>query len=178
MKKRKGFTLIEMLVVIAIGFMIVMLVYQTMQTTIRVSRDIREKLARMQRINFFLNSFSGRLFCMVPDSKENSFSHESLSIEIVEYKRRKIVTFTVEQNEHNKYDLSVKEKDIFYDTESIYPAIQNLDFIEFSFFDGESWLTDWEKETVPQGIAITFEKDGSKIFFPGMLDIQSQEVQQ
>jgi prepilin-type N-terminal cleavage/methylation domain-containing protein len=178
MKNKKGFTLIEMLVATVIGFIIIILVYQTMQITIRVSKDVREKLARMQTTNFFLTSFSGRLLCMVPDSSENSFSSDQISIEVVEYKKRKIITYIVEPNEYGKYNLSVKEKDIFYDTEYEYPAIKDLDSFEFQFFDGDSWITTWEKETIPTGISVNFEKDNTKTFFPVAVDIQSQEVQQ
>ncbi len=52
-KVNRGFTLIEMLIVIVIGFIIILLVYQTMQSTLAVSRDIREKIADMQRTSFF-----------------------------------------------------------------------------------------------------------------------------
>lgn len=172
-KKNAGFTLMEMLVVIVIGFIIVLLVYQTMQSTIRVSAVIQEKITDMQRVNFFLTSFSSRLLCIVPDSKNNSFTSSKVSIELDEYNSRKIITYEIEPDETGKFGLTVGEKDILLNTECSYPGLSGLDSIEFSFFDGDSWLTDWDKDTLPQGIAITFVRNGSKIFFPVKLDIQS-----
>ncbi|HPP66365.1 MAG TPA: prepilin-type N-terminal cleavage/methylation domain-containing protein [bacterium] len=178
MKKRNGFTLIELLTAIVIGFIVILLVYQTMQTSIMVSTDIRERLSQMQRMNFFLTSFSARLACMNPDSSENSFDSSSISIEIVEYKRRKIITYNAEENEYGKYTLFVEEKDPLYNTQSRYPAIENLDFFEFSFFDGDSWVPNWDKDTVPEGVSITIKRGNSEIFFPVTIDIKSLEIQQ
>ncbi len=174
MKKKKcGFTLMELLVVTTIGFIIILLVYRTMQTTLKVSQDIRERIADMQRINFFLETFASRLMCALADSKNNSFTSSGISIELNEYNCRKVITYTVEPDENGRYDLNVKEKDILLDTEFSYPAMVDLDRVEFSFFDGESWKTAWDKETFPPGIAIEMEKQNSKLFFPVMINIQS-----
>ncbi|MCX7705932.1 MAG: prepilin-type N-terminal cleavage/methylation domain-containing protein [bacterium] len=173
--KKHGFTLIEMIIVIAIGFIIILLVYQTMQSTLAVSQHIREKMTDIQRTNFFLETFSSRLMSALVDSENNSFSSTSITFELNEYRIRKIVSYSTEINENGRYDLLVKEKDVFLDTEFSYPAIVDLDRVEFSFFDGESWQTNWEKESFPKGIAISIERKNSKLFFPVMLNIQSAQ---
>lgn len=174
MKKMScGFTLMEMLVVVVIGFIVIYLVYQTMQSTLNVSRDIREKISDIQRTNFFLETFSSRLMSAVSDSENNSFSSTSITFEVNEHKIRKIITYSTQINENGRYDLIVKEKDVFLDTECQYPAIVDIDNVEFSFFDGESWQTDWDKETFPRAIAISIERKNSKLFFPVMVNIQS-----
>jgi len=174
-RKQYGFTLMEMLVVIVVGFIIIFLVYQTMATTLKVSGAIRERIAETQRINFFLNSFSARMLCVVPDSSNNSFQSNEISVELNEYQCRKIIKYSAELNENGKYNLTVTEKDIFLDTEFSYPAITDLDNVEFSFFDGETWATLWDKDTIPEGIAITLEIKNSKIFLPVNLDIKSAQ---
>ncbi|MGB9642855.1 MAG: prepilin-type N-terminal cleavage/methylation domain-containing protein [Candidatus Ratteibacteria bacterium] len=174
-RKQSGFTLLEMLVVIVVGFIIIFLVYQTMSTTLKVSGAIREKIAETQRINFFLNSFVARMLCVVPDSENNSFQSNQVSVELNEYQSRKIIMYSAELNENGKYNLNVTEKDIFLNTEFSYPAITDLDSVEFSFFDGETWSTLWDKDTIPAGIAITLEIRNSKIFLPVNLDIKSAQ---
>ncbi|MCM8822808.1 MAG: prepilin-type N-terminal cleavage/methylation domain-containing protein [Candidatus Omnitrophica bacterium] len=173
MKKRWGFTLIEMLMVLALGFIIVLLVYQTMQRTLKVSYAVREKISDMHRINFFLGTFSSRLMCAIAEGENNVFTSTEISVELDEYHSRKTITYSVEPDENGKYGLIVKEKDMLLGTESIYPALLALDRVEFSYFDGESWQAQWDKKNIPQGIAITFEKNGSKWFFPVMVNIQT-----
>lgn len=173
--KRNGFTLIEMLTVIVIGSIIILLVYHTAHTTLTVSHDIREKIVDMQRIDFFLGTFSSRLLCAIADSKNNSFSSSEITFEIVEYNYRKVITYTIEPDENGTYAINVKEKDVLLDTEYSYSGLAGFDRVEFSFFDGESWKTELDKEVLPQAVAITLEKKNSKLFFPVMVNIQSAQ---
>ncbi len=111
----------------------------------------------------------------IPDSENRSFSQSEIVFEISEHRIRKVITYSTEINEKGKYDLLVKEKDVLLGTEYSYPAIVDLDSVEFSFFDGESWQTNWDKENFPKGIAISIEKNNSKLFFPVMLNIQNAQ---
>ncbi|MCM8759544.1 MAG: type II secretion system protein GspJ [Candidatus Omnitrophica bacterium] len=171
-RANSGFTLIEMLVVIVIGLIIIFLVYQTMQSSLAVSNDIKEKISDIQRTNFFLETFSSRLLSAISNSEKGNFTPGEITFELVEHKIRKTITYSTEINEKGKYDLVVKEKDVFLNTEYSYPAIVDLDSVEFSFFDGESWQSTWDKEDFPKGIAISIERKNSKLFFPVMVNLQ------
>ncbi|MCM8815487.1 MAG: prepilin-type N-terminal cleavage/methylation domain-containing protein [Candidatus Omnitrophica bacterium] len=173
MKKTSGFTLIEMLLVITIGFIVVILVYYTMQSTLKVSTAVREKIEDMQRINFSLGTFSSRLMCVIADSENNVFTAKEISFELDEYHIRKIITYSAEPDENGKYNLIVKEKDVLFEAEYEYPALVALDRVEFSFFDGESWKAQWDKKNIPRAVAIILEKNGSKLFFPVVVNIQT-----
>ncbi len=174
MKRTKlGFTLMEMLVVIIVGSIVIFLVYQTMQNTINVSKAVREKIEDLQRTYTFLNTFSSRLRCAFAESENNYFSNDQISIEISEHNFRKIISYILQPSENGRYEIEVKEKDVLLQTEVSYTGLDNIDSVEFSFFDGESWKQSWDEKKLPQAISITIEKDGSKLFLPVMLKIET-----
>lgn len=168
-----GFTLIEILTAIVIGFIILSLIYQTFKTTARTIVSVEASINDFQKDISFFYDFSRRISNINADSEKNKFSSDSITVEIFDNVSQKIITYDVEQNIHGKEDLICSESDETFQTEFSYPCLTDKDDIYFTFSYGDQWSENLEEGNMPSGIALNVKNGNEEIFYPVLLQVSA-----
>lgn len=174
-KKQSGFTLIEILVTLVIGFVLIVLVYQTFRTTARTSFSAEETINSMQKNSSFLFDLSRRFLTVNPKSKDNAFDSKTVTLEIVEGPSSKLITFSEEETSDGLENLICREQDEIFGTDFSYPCMEDLDDISFSFFDGTDWKDNWDSDDFPHGMGLNFTRNGEQYFFPVFFGVTNEK---
>ncbi len=163
--KKKGFTLLEVMITLAITAMVFSLIYGIFHTTVLTSSRIMGNYGNLEKNINFLKIFSREIKSIFPEKEENFFSSESISFltqkEFFPYPVK--VNYEV-KNTAEKKELWRKEENLLYEYTFCFPVITNADEIYFLFSDGKEWVKSWSKEKLPKGVGI-FIKTGDFEFF-------------
>jgi len=153
MRKRKGFTLVEVVIVVAIAglFGALIMDFFTKSTKIRHSSGIKHKFQMDTRFlieSFFMDVNAGYKF--------NSLSSDSLSIEVFSDIPSSSDTQVEPTTETAEYSLSgnTLKRTFRGKTESFY----NVKEVEFKYLDKDGKETSSEEEAVGAVIKVSFEE--------------------
>ena len=181
-QKQKGFTLIEILVAIAISAVIFTLIYGSFATSFAVSdqimeerefyRTVRLTLARM--INEFETAYwnrdeEGTLF-MGSRFEGNGYSRDSVRFTSLSHYRR---GGEVRESDLNRIRYYLEEEDdrstllLFHEeevnlfsltpkTQQVFELGEKFKGLQFRYYDGKEWLENWDS-TINQGLPKAIE---------------------
>lgn len=160
MTKRQGFTLIELLLAILILSLALTCIYQTFRAGFAAQRFTEEKSNLYQNGRMALSRLSKELRCAFssPDNPNLKFVGESSQLNYV-----------------SAYSDTLKEIGYFYDPENktlmkreaqvpdekpqqggtTFLLAESVTGFNFKFFDGQTWKSGWEEDTLPEGIEIS-----------------------
>jgi len=79
----EGFTLIEILITMTIGFVVIVLTYRTLHTVVTVSSRVESVLSSSQETMRFLSDFSQRLLASSRADPASKFESDRLEFRIV-----------------------------------------------------------------------------------------------
>lgn len=174
--KKRGFTLIEVLITSFLIFLIFSLIYGTFFTLSKTTKSVEEKMKKAEITFNFLRKFNQELKSIV-DAKNFSFSQEEISFisKIPSSPYPVKITYTVIEEE-NGFSLLREQENLIYNYKFLFPVFENCRSINFSFYtEKKGWNYIWEKETLPQAIALEIDKEGEELFFPVKLPKISYE---
>jgi general secretion pathway protein J len=167
-QRSAGFTLVEILLAVAILGIIVVMVYGSLWTVTRTVVDARERMELYQTARGFLWRMSGEL--------SNAFVSEEIDFVAVK---------SNEPNSADTYRLSFSSttggfgqdsKDIgrieYYLSEGVlykavagktFPVVENVDSLSLRYFDGGQWRENWNSKPgskLPKTVEINLELEG------------------
>ena len=164
--KKRGFTLIEVLIASFLIFLVFSLIYATFFTLSKTTKNVEEKMRKAEITFNFLRKFNQELKSIV-DTKNFSFSQDEISfiskIPSLPYPVK--ITYRVIEEE-NGFSLVRIQENLIYDYKFLFPVFENCKSINFSFYTEEGWNYIWEKETLPQAIGLEINIEGEELFFP------------
>ena len=156
---KTGFTLIELLLAILILSLALTCIYQTFHAGFAAQRFTEEKSNLYQNGRMALSHLSKELRCAFnsPDNPGLKFLGENSRLDYV-----------------SAYPDTLKEIGYFYDSEkkalmkreaqvpgeepqqggTIFLLAESVTDVNFEFFDGQTWKSSWEEETLPEGVKI------------------------
>ena len=171
----KGFTLLEILIAVAIGFVVVILTYRTLYTVVTVSSRVQITLASSQERMRFLSDFSRRLLASSRSSPTSKFEPDRIVFEITGCPVPVTVTYTVEDDGEGGKQLRCEEEQEIFDSDCEYVALSGCDDISFSYSDGGDWKDSWDSDKQLCAVMLTFSSGGSETRFPVVLTRPSSE---
>lgn len=160
LKMNRGFTLIEMIVAVAIVGIIAAVVYSSLWGVTRTIEDAREKMELHQAARYILwrmseeisnafinerNSFTGS------DAESNDYDSDSISF---------ISTSKAsgpEQHGTCSIEYYIVEETLFKSVDGIPSTIiEDADGLDLSYFDGADWREDWDhlEDRLPKMIEV------------------------
>ena len=165
--KKKGFTLLEILVTILITAIIFSLLYATFNTIALNSSRIMENYGEMERLIGFLKNFSTEIKSIFFEKEECSFSSKSISF----ITKRRGFSYPVKVNYEVKSNLGKdelwrKEENPLYNYTFCFPIIRDCDEIYFSFLEDGEWKNSFSDKKLPEGIGIFIKKEDLELFYP------------
>lgn len=165
MREKNGFTLIEVLVALAIGSLVIGALYSTFFSVLRARSDVAQSLERTREVAGFLDTFSreaasaffkesnARTLFVSERSGGNGFEASSLSMTAFRHTVRGAgakgdlvgVRYLTASGAGGKLTL-YKETWNPYGLESAFriEVIEDIEGVEFSFYNGKTWAKVWD----------------------------------
>ena len=174
----EGFTLIEILITMTIGFVVIVLTYRTLHTVVTVSSRVESVLSSSQETMRFLSDFSQRLLASSRADPASKFESDRLEFRIVNRPVPLTVTYTVENDEEGGKRMLCKETQEFFGAECKYAALAGCDDISFSFSDGAEWKGSWDSDKALCAVKLAFSRGGVWTSFPVVLARPSKSLRE
>jgi len=186
--REKGFTLVEILIAVAIVSLILTIIYGSYASSIDTMNYTREKMDTFSMARLTLSRMSDELTSSFISDDEHlkfvgeegkidfiSSSHERIFKDSKEYDLVEIGYFTEPEEEGESLSLWRREDrtpddDILEGGEKE-KLIEGLEGLEFKYYDGEEWRSEWdsqEEKGLPQAVEVTLkfpDKELSTIAF-------------
>lgn len=162
--KKKGFTLIEILISITIISFSIFLIYKSYFTISQNTKDLEEKLKKKEIILNFLIEFKKSIE-NIRDFENLKMDKKELSLTTflpnVEFPV--ILTYKVENK--NTYEILIREQKNFINGYKFYFPIFKAKSINFSYLNNDKWDYNPDKNNL-NSIAIEIELEDDYIFYP------------
>ncbi len=168
-KKRKGFTLVEILITTLLVFLVFTLIYATFFSISSVTAQLEKKMKSSELVFKFLKQFGDEIKCMILEDKDDTsfFERKKLAFTTTDrampYPAR--ITYFVEPSGNNGESLYRRQENLLDGYSFVQPALPDADSIDFLFFDGEYWDYAKEQEKIT-AVAVEVDYAGEKTFFP------------
>ncbi len=168
--RSRGFTLIEILLAVAIIGIIVAVVYGSLWTVTQTVDDARERMELSQTArgvlwkitNEISNAFSGEeMYFTGVKSKPGSVDENRLSFNST------VEGFGQEQKDIREIEYYLSRGVLYQEIDGvIFPVVENVDGFSLRYFDGVEWKESWDSKLrgkFPKMVEINLEL-GGKIF--------------
>ena len=169
-QRSRGFTLIEILLAVAIIGIIVAVVYGSVWTVTQTVGDVRERMELSQTArgvlwkitNEISNAFSGEeTYFTGTIRKPGSVDENRLSFNST------VEGFGQEQKDIRKIEYYLSRGVLYRAVDGvIFPVVENVDSFSLRYFDGTEWKESWDSKLrgkLPKMVEINLEL-GEKIF--------------
>ena len=194
----KGFTLIEILIAVAIVSLILTIIYASYASSIDTMNYTREKMEALSMTRLILSRMSDELTSSFfsKDSEDVMFSgqegkidfisssHERIFKDSKEYDLSEIGYFTEAPEEGESLCLWRREDrtpddDVLEGGEKE-KLMEGLEGTEFKYYDGEEWRLEWDSEEesgLPQAVRVTLKFPNKKLSTIAFIPLgKSEEV--
>ncbi len=182
---QQGFTLVEILIAVAIASLILTIIYRSYATSIDTMNYTREKMDAFSIIRLTLSRMNEEITSsfFAEDSKVAVFSggegkidfvsssHERIFKDSREYDLSEIGYFTEPEEEGERLSLWRREDrtpdDDVLEGGEREKIIDGLEGLEFKYYDGKEWLSEWdskEERGLPQAVGITLRFPEKEFF--------------
>jgi len=160
-----GFTLIEILAAIVVGFFVVIMVYQTFSSVAITSREAERAMAVSPRRFAFFAEFDRIVSRADHDYADGVFSSDELTLHVAGSVSAQEISFAVDTT-GDTASIVCTEKDPLFGTEFSWRAMTGMKEASFAYYDGKGWKDAWDKESFPVAIRVSIDDGVRKISYP------------
>jgi general secretion pathway protein J len=187
LRKSKGFTLVEILIAVAIASLILTIIYGSYASSIDTMNYTRKKMDTFSLTRLTLSRMNEELTSSFfsEDSEEVMFSgeegglsfisssHERIFKDSREYNLVEIGYFTeaAEEEASGSESLSLWRREDRTPDDDVLEGgereklMEGLEGVEFKYYDGEEWRSEWdskEQSCLPQAVEVTLKFPGKE----------------
>jgi len=169
--RRPGFTLLEVLVALALTSLVFAIASQTLFSCVRVATAIRESADETTAQYRFLTGFRHIIGLLIqePSSFDGSSSVLNFTVRRPDAPQPVRITFAVRTDDNGNAVVWQKEETLFTKHTVVFPAWRPGPDAEvsFSYSNGDEWSDSWEdKEQLPAAVAVRISSPSSSFLFP------------
>jgi len=181
-----SFTLLEILIAITIMALILIIIYGSYTTSVRVINENWNDFEIYHIARFFLNTLSEELVCVYGGGASAPFRGEAKTLEFTSTNKSGYEKYPPESGDYYrlKYSTgdapSIPGKYVLYRDEDnqVDEIGEDINEIHFEYYDGQKWQEEWdsvELKKLPRAVRITLnmDKDGMPVKFNTIVSIQT-----
>ncbi len=165
---RSGFTLLEVVIALGLTSIVFAIASQTLFSCTRIASSVAAAASEAEsRLRFFA-SFRETVGLMLREKDDVEASADTLRIVIRRPGSPEPVRLTlgVRADESGASVVWQKEEALFSGHTVAFPAWRTDEEVSFAYLDGEEWTDAWDKEDLPDAIAVKMRTELSSFLFP------------
>ncbi len=180
LQKKKGFTLIEILITTVLIFLVFSLVYATFFSISKNTAELQDRMRSSEIVFRFLKGFSEEIKSAICSYEDADFCYDGRELSFITKDPTNLypvkITYFTEISGDGRETLFRNQHNLLDGYSFVYPVLRDIDAVNFLFYDGEVWTSQLDLQKIT-AVAIELDYDGEKIFFPVNLYTEKNDTE-